>query len=52
VLASSSYVREVRERHRLKSFVRDSVRNAGNYREMEDACACKGTVSIGDKFAV
>ncbi len=45
VWASSSYAREVRARHRLKSFGRGSVRNAGNWRAMADAYACTGTVS-------
>ena len=37
VLASSNYAREVRGRHRWKSFGRDAVHNADNRRVMVDA---------------
>ena len=52
VLASSNYAPEVRARHRLKSFGRDSVHNAGNWRAMDNACACKVTVSTAVRSAV
>lgn len=52
VLASSSYAREAQGRHRLKSFGRGSVRNAGNWLAMANACACKGTDCTGGRCAV
>ena len=52
VLASSNYAPEVRARHRLKSFGRDAVQNADNWRVMVDACGCKGMVATAVKSAV
>jgi hypothetical protein len=52
VWASSSYAREMQARHRLKSFGRASVCNAGNWRAIADAYGCKGTVFTGGRFAV
>ena len=49
---SSSCAREVRARHRLKSFGREPVRNAGKWRGMADGYACKGTVFTGARSAV
>ena len=49
---SSTCAREVRARHRLKSFGREPVRNAGKWRGMADGYACKGTVSTGARSAV
>jgi hypothetical protein len=48
---SSTCVREVRARRRLKNFGRDSVHNAGNWRGKADACAWKGTVATADRSA-
>ena len=48
---SSTCAREVRGRHRLKSFGRDAVHNAGNWRVMVDACGCKDMVAIAVKSA-
>ena len=52
VLASSNSAREAQARHPLKSFGRGSVRNAGNWLAMANACAYKGTDSTGDRCAV
>ena len=48
---SSTCAREVRERHRLKSFGRDAVHNAGNWHVTVDACGCKGMVATAVKSA-
>ena len=48
---SSTCAREVQVRHRLKSFDREAVHNAGNRRAMADACACKGMVATAVRSA-
>ena len=48
---SSTCAREVRVRHRLKSFDREAVHNAGNWRAMADACASKGMVATAVRSA-
>jgi hypothetical protein len=52
VLASSSYAREAQERHRLKSFGRDSVRDAADWLAMANACGCKVMDSTGGRCVV
>jgi len=51
VLASSNSALEVRAHLRLKSFGRDAVHNAGNWRVMVDACGCKDMVATAVKSA-
>ncbi len=52
VLASSNYAPEVQARHRLKSFGRNPVQNAGNWRGMGHGSACKVTVSTAVRSVV
>ena len=50
-LASSTSAPELRAHLRWKSFGRDSVCGAGNWRGMADGCGCKGMVVIADRCA-
>jgi hypothetical protein len=52
VFQSSSYVREARAHHQLKSFGRDSVRSAGSWPAMADGYGYKGMVFTGVRSAV
>ncbi|PYU97309.1 MAG: hypothetical protein DMG10_31080 [Acidobacteria bacterium] len=48
---SSTCAPEVWARHRWKSFGRDPAHNAGSWRAMADAFACKGMVVTADRSA-